>query len=119
MNIPDNLKLVALEGALKKHTKTLQEGWGFSKQAARKKFESKGESATELELALDAFAAFSFACGMTALEILEREKLIVVRPSQRFEAACKLAATPFGFVGLKTAIDEVLAIAEKAEETQV
>lgn len=113
------LKLIALKGALKKQTETLATSWEYSKETARKKSELKGEPKTELELALDAYAAYSYACGMTALELLEREKLIVVNPSQKFEAACRLAATPFAFIGTKTAIDEILAIAEKDVEVNV
>lgn len=113
MNMSDNLKLVALECALEKHTKTLSECWKFAMEKSSKKFESKGEPKTEFELALDAFAAFSFACGMTSLQLLENEKLIVVSPSQRFDAACRLAATPCAFIGMKAAIDEILSIAKK------
>lgn len=119
MNIPNELKLVALKCALEKHSDTLSESWKFSKETSRKKSESKGESKTELELALDAYAAFSFACGMTALTLLEKERLIVVNPDKQFEAACKVAATPFGFLGTKTAVDEILAIAKKNVEVQV
>lgn len=113
MEMPNELKLIALKCALEKYTDTLAASWEFSKESSRKKAESKGESKTELELLLDAYAAFNFACGMTALEILEKEKLIVVSPSQKFEAACKLSATPFAFIGTKVAIDEVLAVAEE------
>lgn len=116
MEMPNELKLLALKHALKSHTETLAESWRFSKEKSREKSESKRESKTELELALDAYAAYSFACGMTALELLERDKLIVVSQSRRYEAACKLAATPFGFVGTKVAIDEVLSIAEKKDK---
>lgn len=116
MNIPNELKLIALKCALEKHTDTLAASWEFSKETARKKSESEGESKTELELTLDAYAAFGFACGMTALELLEMEKLIVVSPDKRFDAACKLAATPFGFIGTKAAVDEILTVAEKMDK---
>jgi hypothetical protein len=116
MEMPNELKLISLKCALEKHTDTLAAGWEFSKESSRKKAESKGESKTELELALDAFAAFSFACGMTALEILEREKLIVVSPDRKYEAACKLSASPLGFIGIKPAIDEVLSVADRSKE---
>lgn len=111
--IPDEMKLIALKCALAKNTQILSESWNFSKEAARKKFESRGESKTELELALDAYAAFTFACGMTALELLERERLIVISPTRKTEVACKLAATPLGILATKIAIDEILSIAEK------
>lgn len=119
MEMPNALKLIALKCTLEKYTKTLEESWEYSKQKSREKCESKGESKTELELALDAYAAYSYACGSTALEQLEMDGLIVVSPSQKFEAACKLAATPFVFVGTKVAVDEILSIAEKAKEAQV
>lgn len=119
MNMPDELKLIALKCALEKHTETLASSWEFSKETARERFKSEGESKTELELVLDAYAAFSFACGMTALEMLTNEKLIVVSPRRRYEAACKLAATPFAFVATKAAIDEILAIAKKNAEAPV
>ena len=119
MEMPNALKLIALKCALEKHTDTLAASWEFSKESSRKKAESKGESKTELELVLDAYAAFSFACGMTALELLEREKLIVVSPSQKYDAACKLAVTPFAFIGTKAAIDEILDIAKKNAEAPV
>lgn len=119
MEMPNEFKLIALKCALEKHTDTLAASWEFSKESARKRAESKGESKTELELVLDAYTAFSFACGMTALEFLERDKLIVVSPSQKYDAACKLAATPFAFMGGKIAIDEILAIAKKNTEAPV
>lgn len=111
--IPDEIKLIALKCALAKNTEILSQSWEFSKQKAREKFESKGESKTELELALEAYSAFTFASAMTSLQLLEKEKLIVVSPSLTCEAACKLAATPLGFIGTKIAIDEVFSIAEK------
>lgn len=119
MEMPNELKLIALKCALEKHTETLKTGWEFSKDTTRKKYESKGESKTELELILDAFAAFSFACGATALELLEREKLIVVSPERKDEAACKLSATSLGFIGIKPTIDEVLSVADKSKEVHV
>ena len=119
MEIPNELKLIALKCALEKHTETLAESWEFSKYTARKKFESNGESKTELELALDAYATFTVACGMIALKLLEKERLIVVSPSHKFEAACKLTATSLGFVGTKVAIDEIFTIAEKDKEAKV
>jgi hypothetical protein len=113
MTIVNEVKLMALKCALEKTTNTLASSWEFSKENSRKKAESEGKSKTELELLLDAYAAFSFACGMTTLELLEREKLIVVSPSQRSDAACKLAITPIAFIGTKAAIDEILAIARE------
>ncbi len=116
MDITNGIKLMALKHALEQHTNTLAASWEFAKESSRKKAESKGESKTELELVLDAYAAYSFACGMTALELLEKEKLIVVSPSQKYDAACKLATVPFAFIGTKSAIDEILAIAKKNVE---
>lgn len=109
MDTSNENKLSILKRALERHAKALSESWEFAKGMS--KLKSKSES--ELGVALDAYASFSFACGLTVLETLEKEKLIVVSPSQKFEAAVRLASTPVAFLGMKAAADEVLSMADK------
>lgn len=113
MDISNENKLSTLKRALEWHAKALSESWEFAKEMSKQKSECNSKPKGELDLALDAYAAFSFACSLTVLETLEKEKLIVVSPSQKFEAAVRLASTPVAFLGMKAAADEVLSIADK------
>lgn len=113
MDTSNENKLSILKRALDRHAKALSENWEFAKGMSKQKSECKGDHKSELEIVLDAYAAFSFACGLITLEVLEKDKLIVVSPSMKCEAAVRLSSTPVAFLGMKSAADEIFSIASK------
>jgi hypothetical protein len=114
MNIPNQIKLMAVSLSSKGAKELINETWNHAKAEAKKKNDNRtSDKFDELGILLDAYAAMTFALGMTCLANLEKDKVIVVSPSAMHEAAVKLGASPVGQLALLQVSEEILEFAKK------